>query len=78
MSNQNPKKPTSKNKALNAYGRYSSLAIQIVIVVIVFAWFGMKLDEWMETEIPGWTISMTGIGIVGALYYLYKSVTKSQ
>jgi len=47
-------------------------------VVIVFAWFGMKLDEWMETEIPGWTISMTGIGIVGALYYLYKSVTKSQ
>jgi putative effector of murein hydrolase LrgA (UPF0299 family) len=47
-----------------------------VIVVIAFAWLGTKLDEWMSTEIPGWTVGMTCIGIVGALFYLYKSVTK--
>ncbi len=76
MNSQRPKKPASKNKQLSAYGRYSSLALQIVIVVIAFAWSGMKLDEWMSTEIPVWTVSMTGVGIVGALFYLYKSVTK--
>jgi hypothetical protein len=76
LSNQSPKKAESKKKALNAYGRYSSLAIQIVIVVIVFAWLGMKLDEVMEAETPGWTAGLTGVGIISALYYLYVSVTK--
>jgi len=45
-------------------------------VVIVFAWLGMKLDEWMEAETPGWTVGLTGAGIISALYYLYVSVTK--
>jgi ATP synthase protein I len=48
----------------------------MVIIVVLFAWGGMKLDAHQENDTPGWTISLTLLGIFAALYNLFRVVKK--
>ena len=68
--------PPLKNKQLRKAGEYSSLAVQLIVTVIIFVWGGMKLDAWMENQVPYWTVGLTAFGIFAALYGLFKAVKR--
>jgi ATP synthase protein I len=72
-SKKNPKKSSNK-KPLNAYARYSGLAIQMVVVVVLGILGGRWLDSKVENETPWWTVGGALFGIFGAMFYLFKEV----
>ncbi|MHB9148129.1 MAG: AtpZ/AtpI family protein [Candidatus Amoebophilus sp.] len=44
--------PKNNNKLLHNYLQYASLGIQMVIVMGVFTWIGLRLDKYMELRFP--------------------------
>lgn len=61
--------PDKKKQQLNAYARYSGMAIQMMVIITLGVFGGYKLDDWLETG-PLFTIILS-IGSVFAAIYLF-------
>lgn len=66
----------SQRKQPNPLFKYGNMAIQMAVIIGLFAWGGQKLDQRSGTTTPVWTIvlSLSGIGI--ALYLVIRDVMK--
>ena len=67
-------KKSKKKKPLNAYIKYSSLTIQIAIIIVAGSLFGSYLDEKKPISIPIYTIIFSLTAIFFALYYVLKKI----
>jgi hypothetical protein len=81
MSQQKHQKKRKNNpdtkQSLARYARYSAIAFQMVVVVMLFVFGGVKLDSlWKAMDFPVATLAGTILGIVLALYYSLKDLTK--
>jgi hypothetical protein len=70
---QNPKQP---QKPLNAYAKYSSLGIQMGIIIGGGCYGGFKLDEHYENKTPVFTIILSLLSIALSMYILLKDFIK--
>jgi len=61
--------PRGKN-----YLKYSGLAVQFVVTILLFVYVGRYLDGQMELEKPWFTLSGALIGVVGSMGYLIFKV----
>ena len=62
---------------LHEYARYSGLAIQMIVILLVFVGGGYLLDDRFNPDgIPFFTIGGSLVGIFVALYLPLKSLTK--
>lgn len=52
------------------------MAIQMGVVIGLFAWGGKKLDAYNHNQKPVWTIVLSLIGIAAALYLAIKDSVK--
>ena len=59
-----------------SYARYGALGIQMVVVIVVFILLGRWLDGSVGTKTPWFTVGGALLGIIGALWYLFREVTK--
>ena len=67
--------PPDQNKpSPNVALKYSGLAFQIAVVVGLFAFAGVKLDEHYGTERPYFTAGLALVGVGVALYTGLKGV----
>ncbi|HEX5111320.1 MAG TPA: AtpZ/AtpI family protein [Saprospiraceae bacterium] len=57
-------KPSSSNK----YLKYSGLAFQMFVLLGVGAWLGQKVDQWLNTSDPYFTILFI-LAFTGAFFY---------
>lgn len=57
-----------KKNPLNNYARYSSIAVELIVIVLVGVFLGVKLDDWIGTSVPVFTILFSIGAIVLALY----------
>ena len=74
-----PQKQDSKNgkeKQPNAFLRYSGMATQMAVVIVIFALGGMKLDEYLQNEIAYATGGLTIFGVILAMYLMIKDLIK--
>ncbi|MFO8086941.1 MAG: AtpZ/AtpI family protein [Bacteroidales bacterium] len=62
------KKKNKHNTNLHNYARYSSMAFQMMAVIIVGVWGGVKLDEWLRIGFPVFTILLSFVSVGGAVY----------
>ncbi len=69
------KKPALKRKA-NKYVKFSSLGIQMGLIIYVFTWGGMFLDERYEMPTPWFTVALSLSGVVGSLTLVIREVIK--
>ena len=67
------KKP---NSSLNQYARFSSIAIQMGVIIGISAWGGKKLDEHFNLNKPYLTIVFSLLGVAFALYLIINEVIK--
>ena len=67
-------KKSKKKKQLNTYIKYSSLTIQMAIIIIAGTFFGSYLDERESINTPTYTVIFSLISIFFALYYVFKKV----
>lgn len=74
-NNLEPKDKKEEKNPWNDYIKYSGIAFQMLAVIGLSAWGGIKLDEKFNSS-PLFIILLTFIGIFGSIYTLYKSLPK--
>jgi len=63
-------------KQLKNYARYSSLAIEMGLIIFAGAFGGMKLDKKLGLSFPVFTLLLTIIALIMAIYIAIKDFLK--
>ena len=69
----------NKNKftsSLNAYAKYSSLAFQMMFIILAGVFGGVELDKWLEWKYPVFTVAFSILAVILAIYYAIKDLLK--
>jgi F0F1-type ATP synthase assembly protein I len=71
------KKPKKKIvQGLSNYAKYSSLAVQMIVIILIGVFGGIKLDKWLKLEFPVFTVILSLAGTGLAVYYGIKDLIK--
>ena len=73
MKQQDPKK---EKKVLNAYARYSSIAFQMLVIILAGVFGGRELDKWVAWDFPVFTLVLTILAVILAIYTVIKDLLK--
>ena len=65
-----------KDGGVKPYLRYSGLAFQMIGVMVLAAWGGMKLDEHFATKNPWFTIGLLVVAVVASMILVIVSLNK--
>ena len=61
-------------KEINAYGKYTGVAFQMIVIIGVFAFAGYKIDEAARHGTKWVTAVLSLAGVFIALYIVIRSV----
>ncbi len=64
-----------KKKAVQFYGKFAGLAMQMFFILLAAAIGGQWLDARFETPKPYFTIVLILIGLAGVLYKVVKDLS---
>jgi F0F1-type ATP synthase assembly protein I len=64
-----------KKQQINAYARYSGMAFQMLAIILLGVFGGLKLDEWLNTK-PILTIILSFCSVILAIYYVTRDLLK--
>jgi ATP synthase protein I len=67
--------PNDKNSMRN-YGRYSSLAFQMMVIVLGGVLLGYKLDQWLHMQKHIFLIVLSFLSVFLALYVTFRDLMK--
>jgi F0F1-type ATP synthase assembly protein I len=70
-SSKKEKKPL-RNKGLNDFAKYTGTAFQMLGIILVTVWGGMKLDKLTGWHTPVFTIVLSLLGVFAAIYTAIK------
>jgi F0F1-type ATP synthase assembly protein I len=80
MSEQEPlkkKNPKSlQNKGVKDFARYSGMAFQMIGIILVTVWGGVKLDKLTGWHTPVFTIVLSLLGVFAAIHTAIKDFIK--
>ena len=65
-----------KQKQFNAYARYSSLAVQMMVIIVVGTFGGFRLDNYLGWNFPVFTIVLSLLSVGIAIWYAIKDLLK--
>ncbi|HNW97650.1 MAG TPA: AtpZ/AtpI family protein [Bacteroidales bacterium] len=71
----NHRKP--KN-TLRDYGRYSSIAFQMLVIIGVGIFGGFKLDEYLKLKFPVFVLIFSFLSVALAIYYVVKDLIRKK
>lgn len=63
-----------KKNSLNSYARYSSIAFQMLAIILIGVFGGYKLDGWLNMSFPVFTLLFSIISVVLAIYSVVKDL----
>jgi F0F1-type ATP synthase assembly protein I len=67
-----------KNRPLHKYAYYTSIAFQMLAIILLCTYAGVKLDAWIETRIPVFTIILSLSGVIIAIYQVTRDLIKKK
>ena len=74
---QNQKNQTNlQNKGLKNFARYSGMAFQMLGIILVTTWGGVKLDKLTGWKTPVFTVILSLFGVLAAMFVVIRDVTK--
>jgi len=62
-------------KNLNDYARYSGMAIQMLVIILVGVFAGLKLDQWLHTR-PILTVLLSIVSVALSIYIVTKDLLR--
>jgi len=65
-----------QSKGLKDFARYSSLAFQMIGIILISVWGGVKLDKLTGWQTPVFTIVLSLLGVFAAIYTAVKDFIK--
>ena len=76
QSNQKKEK-NNPDGGLTAYSRFSTIAIQMVVIILVTTLGGVKLDKLADTK-PLFTIILSLLGVTAAMWLVIKDALRKK
>ncbi|MEN8224076.1 MAG: AtpZ/AtpI family protein [Bacteroidota bacterium] len=65
-----------EKKALKSYARYSSIAFQMLMIILAGVFGGRELDRWLELKFPVFTLVLTIAGVILSIYFVIKDLLR--
>ncbi len=62
-------------KNLNDYARFSSIAIQMLVIILCGVFGGYKLDQWLHTR-PVLTVILSILSVALSIYFVTKDLLR--
>jgi F0F1-type ATP synthase assembly protein I len=76
---QKKKKKLQKNReSLNSYVKYSGIAFQMIAIILIGVFGGIKIDKWLKTEKPVFTALLSVLAVILAIYYSIKDLLRTK
>ena len=72
----NLKEKKSSGKKVSPFIRFSTLGIQMGVIIAFFTWLGYYLDDKFQSKTPWWTLVLSHFGVCSSLYLVIKEVMK--
>ncbi len=66
---------TDPRKSLNDYARYSSMAIQMLAIILLGVFAGVKLDQWLHLK-PILTVVLSIVSVAMSIYFVTKDLLR--
>jgi len=70
-------KDQNKNN-LNSYVKYSNIAIQMLVIILLGVFGGYKLDKWLELQFPIFTVILSLLSVIMAIYLVTKDLLRKK
>lgn len=61
---------------MNDYAKYSSLAFQMIAIILIGVFGGIKLDEYLKLNFPVFTVILSILSVAFSIYYAIKDLLK--
>ena len=71
------KKQTNQEKtakSLSDYARYSNLAFQMIAIILIGVFGGIKLDQWLSIDSHIFTIILSFLFVCLSIFFVVKSI----
>jgi len=68
---------SKQSKNPNAYLKYVGMVMQLLVLLLIAAYFGKKLDEWMGNSPAYMTALFVLLAVVAYLVKIYFELTKN-
>ena len=65
-----------KKKSLDNYTRYTSIAFQMLVIILIGVFGGIKLDEWLKLTVPVFTIILSILAVILSIYTVTRDLMK--
>jgi F0F1-type ATP synthase assembly protein I len=66
-----------KKRFLNNYARYSSMAFQMLAIILLGVFGGFKVDKWLHTK-PLFTLLLSLGSVILAIYTVTRDLLKKK
>ena len=66
---------TDPKKNLNSYARYSGMAFQMLVIILISVFGGFKLDQYLHSK-PIFTVVLSISGVIISIYFVIKDLLK--
>lgn len=65
-----------EQRQLSKFARFSSVGIQMAVIIGIFTWLGVYLDDKYKMKTPWWTIGLSLFGVIAGLVLVIREVIK--
>src|SRR5690554_819838 len=65
----------TKSKPFKDYAVYSGIAFQMIAIIGLGAFVGVRLDNYLETSKPWFTTFITLVAVLIAMYFAIRQIT---
>lgn len=70
-------KISDPKRSLNNYARYSSIAVQMLVIILLGVFGGYQLDRWLNTQ-PVLIVILSVLSVFLAIYIVTKDLLRKK
>jgi F0F1-type ATP synthase assembly protein I len=67
-----PPKQQKQKKQFDDFIRYSGLAFEMIAIMGIGVWAGVKIDQWLNLSFPAFTLGLMILSVIGAVYHAIR------
>ncbi len=71
-------KPNKPRKQLNDYAKYSSIAFQMIAIILLGIFGGYELDKWLTNGKHYFVVVFSMLSVILSIYYVTKDLLNNK
>ncbi len=76
MQKKQNNKFKKQNSGFKNYAKYSSIAFQMLFIILIGVFGGIKLDKYLNWDFPVFTVVFSILSVIFSIYYAIKDIIK--